>query len=99
MSATCMYVHVQAPTHPRQLSQWHLLPMDQWSVKSLLRQHMISPTTMQEHKEALTLSPMLILLKQKVLRWALDSFTEASIVSWNSFSTNWQMYGHICFTA
>ncbi len=27
VSATCMHVHVGAPTHPRQLSQRHLLPV------------------------------------------------------------------------
>ncbi|TNN70778.1 hypothetical protein EYF80_019061 [Liparis tanakae] len=40
---------------------------------------------------ALTLSPMLILLKRKVLRWALDCFTAGSMVSWSIFSTNWHM--------
>lgn len=64
----------------------------QWSVLSPLKQHMIGLRTMQRNtREALTLAPMSILLKQKVLRWELDSFTAGSIVSWKSFSTNWQM--------
>lgn len=45
-----------------------------------------------------TLSPMSILVKQKVLRWGLAPFTAGSMVSLNSFSTNWQINGHICFT-
>lgn len=46
----------------------------------------------------ITLSPMSILVKQKVLRWGLAPFTAGSMVSLNSFSTNWQINGHICFT-
>lgn len=45
-----------------------------------------------------TCCPTSTLVKLKVLRWGCAPRTAGSMVSRNSFSINWQIKGHMCFT-
>lgn len=72
------------PVHSATHASFHLLPAVCFVTGATTHDQ-------SENTEALTLSPMSTLLKQKVLRWLLDAFTAGSIVSRNTFSTYWQM--------
>lgn len=87
------YFNVTPEIRIRLIKHQKLFRFKQDTWKQYLRQSLL-----KRFDQKLTWWPISIFVKLKVLRWLFAPLTAGSMVSRKSFSINWQIKGHICFT-